>query len=138
MRRLTFVYRQGKIELISDQEVDMTLPKRASAPPGAQVPFWYELRDGGAGVLQRLPAPDPIPVDTEVFSDDPRRTIQRAKVVPPEVVFTVVIPDLAAAKEVRLMRAPPPGPPGRTRAGTTTAGEGEPVELGRFKLATKG
>lgn len=134
MRRLTFALRQGKIDLISDQQVDMTLPAKPAPTPGADVPFWYELRDSTAGVLQRLPARDPIPLDSEVFSDDPKRSIARAEVVPPEVVFTVVIPDLEAVEEIRLMRAAPPSDP----EAKTRAAQPGPIELGRFKLGTKG
>lgn len=134
MRRLTFALRQGKIDLISDQQVDMTLPAKPAPPPETHVPFWYELRDSAAGVLQRLPARDPIPVDSEVFSNDPKRSIQRAEAVQPEVVFTVVIPDLEAVEEIRLMRAaPPPDPKAKTRAA-----QPGPIELGRVKLGTKG
>jgi hypothetical protein len=111
VRRLTFALRQGKIDLISDQQVDMTLPAKPAPTPGADVPFWYELRDSTPGVLQRLPARDRIPLDSEVFSDDPKRSIARAEVVPPKVVFTVVIPDLEAVEEIRLMRAAPPSDP---------------------------
>jgi hypothetical protein len=132
MRRLTFTVRQGKIDLISDQQVQMTMPPQPAAPRGATVPFWYELRDGADAVLHRLPARDPIPVDSEVFSDDPNRSIRRAAVVPPEVVFTVVVPDLPSAAEIRLMRAPPPGGDPRTRA------PGEAVEVGRFRLGMPG
>jgi hypothetical protein len=134
VRRLTFALRQGKIHLISDQQVDMTLPAKPAPTPGADVPFWYELRDSTAGVLQRLPARDPIPLDSEVFSDDPKRSIARAEVVPPEVVFTMVIPDLEAVEEIRLMRAAPPSDP----EAKTRAAQPGPIELGRFKLGTKG
>jgi hypothetical protein len=39
VRRLTFALRQGKIDLISDQQVDMTLPAKPAPTPGAHVPF---------------------------------------------------------------------------------------------------
>ena len=54
--------------------------------------------------------------------------------MPPEVVFTVVIPNLEGVEEIRLMRAaPPPDPKAETRAA-----QPGPIELGRFNLGTKG
>lgn len=139
MRRLTFTFRNGKIDLLSDQHVDMTLPASPAGRGSADPQFWYELRDKSASVLHRLVAADPIPTDTEVFSDDPARSITRAAVAPTEGVFTVVVPDVPEVEEVALMRAPAQAGPDRARTKVAKAdADDQPVELGRFKLAKKG
>jgi len=137
VRRLTFTFRNGKIELISDQHVDMTLPARPATRGAVDTPFWYELRDKSAAVLHRLTAPDPIPSDTEVFSDDPDRSITRSPIAPQEGVFTVVIPDVADVEEIGLMRAPGPTSTDPLRAKVAKTDDA-PIELGRFKIAKKG
>ena len=130
MRRLTFAYRDGTIELVSQQQVEMRLPARATSRDlEGRAEFWYELRDAGSEVLYRLDAEDPIPTDVEVFSEDPGRTVERAPHVPEEGVFTVLVPEIEDAEEVRLMRSAAP-------ADAEAFAEG-PVEVGRFEL-TKG
>ncbi len=127
MRRLTFTYRNGTIELVSQQQVEMRLPaKTVSKDPERLPPFWYELRDARSEVLYRLDAPDPIPTDVEVFSDDPERTIERAPYAPEQGVFTVLVPEIEDAEEVLLMRP--------ASATVATFDAESVVEVGRFKL----
>lgn len=127
MRRLTFTYRDGTVELESDQQVQMTMPAQ---PPirtqeTAGSGFWYELRDADDEVSHRIDAPDPIPTDIEVFSDDPERTIERVDAVPRSGVFTVLIPEIEQAREIALVRS----------AASSDAGAPESrVEIGRFAL----
>ncbi len=131
MRRLTFTYRDGKIELVSQQQVEMRVPAKAPAPRAAAAgppEFWYELRDAESELLYRLEAEDPIPTDVEVFSDDPERTIERAPNPPEEGVFTVLLPDFENAREVKLMRAAAP------RDAKARAAKPEVVEVARFNL----
>lgn len=134
MRRLTFAYRDGSIELVSEQRVDMRMPARTTHPE-PRAGFWYELRDAESEVLFRLDAEDPIPTDVEVFSDDPERTIERAPHAPEEGVFTVLLPEIEDAEEVRLMRAA--ARPGAPAAEVEALAEG-PVEVGRFRLTKEG
>ena len=130
VRRLTFAYRDGSIELVSEQRVDMRMPARTTHPE-PRAGFWYELRDPRAEVLFRLDAEDPIPTDVEVFSDDPDQSVARAPHAPEEGVFTVILPDVEDAAEVRLMRAA--ARPGAPAAEVEALAEG-PVEVGRFRL----
>lgn len=140
MRRLTFVYRDGQIELIDQRPVEMTLPaETAVREPGERAEFWCELRSAEAEVLYRRETPDPIPTDVEVFSDDPEQSIERAPHPPREGVFSVVVPEIEAADEVLLLRSLP-GPPPRRGArrladvGETAEAVSGVVEVGRFKL----
>ena len=106
MRRLTFSFRDGTIDLVSQQRVDMRTP--AGTGPKtleARADFWYELLDDDANVLYRFAASDPIPTDVEVFSDDPERTVERAPHPPKEGVFTVLVPEIDDATEVLLRRS---------------------------------
>jgi hypothetical protein len=136
VRRLTFVYRDGRVELASAQRVDMIPPARPQAAAAPQ-DLVYELLDAQANVLHRLSTPDPIPTDVEVFSDDPERTIERSPTPPEQAVFTVLLPDVPDAEEVRLMRAAGPAAPARRGAGVAPGEAAEVaggVEIGRFKL----
>lgn len=128
VRRLTFTYSDGEIELVSSQQVEITLPaKPPSRKRAAKRPeFWYELRDAQADVVYRLDAPDPIPTDVEVFSDDPKRTIERSPNPPKEGVFTVLMPEIEDAEEILLMRV-------ATSRGLKTGADAA-VEVARFKL----
>jgi len=135
VRRLTFAFRDGAVELVSEQRVEMRLPAR-SAPrvAAARAEFWYELRNAQSDVLYRLDSADPIPTDVEVFSDDPERTVERAPHAPQEGVFTVLLPEIEDAEEVRLMRAAPATEGAvDVRAGAAEAA----VEVGRFRLTEK-
>lgn len=137
MRRLTFAYRDGKIELVSQQRVEMRLPAKPATPQGleARPEFVYELRGADSEVLHRVGARDPIPTDVEVFSDDPERTVERTPHRPREGVFTVVVPEIEDAEEVRLLRSVTPSE-AAVEAGLEAAAESA-VEVGRFRLTTE-
>lgn len=131
MRRLTFAFRDGAITLLSDHVVDM-IP---STPPASASPrFWYELRDGAANVRRRIAARDPLPSDTEVFTGDPKRPIERVPRPPSRGVFTVVVPDDDGVEEIALMRAAAPA----DRAAPAAESAAQPIELARFSLRKGG
>ena len=133
MKRLTFLVRNGVIELISEQEVDM----RPLVPHGSRDAghaFWYELRDGKDKTLLVQPADDPVPQDMEVFSNDPSRNIHRAANVRKEHAFSVVLPTVPGADSVVLMRARPSAITSST-AKAGPPGADEAVEVARFKLS---
>jgi hypothetical protein len=115
----------------------MRMPAAPAAPQGfeglvALPEFVYELRGADSEVLHRVAAPDPIPRDVEVFSDDPEHTVERAPHPPREGVFTVLVPEIEAAEEVRLLRSAAPRGLA-AEAGPEAAAEAA-VEVGRFKL----
>jgi hypothetical protein len=130
MQRLTFIAKDGAIQLISQQQVEMKLapPKYE---PNAQHEFWYEMRDVQDKTLASHPAPDPIRQDIEVFSDDSSRSASRAPDARAERVFSVVLPDVEAAHQVVLMRRAKSAPhAGLAMAATPNTA----VEVGRVTL----
>lgn len=135
MRRLTFTVRDGAIELVSDQRVDM---KAVPAPPptAARAGFWCEVRDHAGTVLAAAAAPDPAPSDREVFSPDPGRSVQRVPGTSAPTAFSVVVPDAAGAESVSLMRAAGGGGPDATGAHPASAAPAV-VEVARFELRTE-
>jgi hypothetical protein len=130
MQRLTFIAKDGAIELLSQQTVDMKLasPKHEA---NAQHEFWYEVRDARDATLAVHPAPDPIRPDIEVFSNDPSHSASRAPDARAERVFSVVLPDVEAASQVVLMRRARTAP----HAGLAKAASpNTAVEVGRVTL----
>jgi hypothetical protein len=126
--RLTFEYRDGEVQLVARQSVEMTLPaepvpaKRGGGPePGLGV----QLRDAAdRPVYHRTVREGPRP-DAEVFM--PGGEVRREEVPRPEGAFTVLVPEVPDAAQVVLMDQPPPPKPGM-RAGP-------PAEIARFSLA---
>ena len=102
--RLTFAYKDGVIQLVSQTPVQMVLPPSDPLPASRGVQgFWVELQNPvGKGLFRRV-MPNPIPVDTEVFTGDPSRPITRTPQAPSEGVFTVVVPQNADAASVVLV-----------------------------------
>jgi hypothetical protein len=105
--RLTFSYDGSKIKLLSQQKVDMIAPPSDSVEDfKGRSGFWFELRDTKGEALYRRVAHPPIEADREVFSNDPKESIQRQPVESPKGVFTVVIPDHEKADTVSLHSSP--------------------------------
>lgn len=131
MRRLTFAVRDGAIELVSDQRIEM---KASPAPrsPAARAGFWCEVRDRTERVLVAAPAPDPLHQDREAFSPDPVKSVQRVPGASPPTAFSILVPDVDGAESVSLMRVVPSvGPHAHeTVEGVASAA----VEIARFKL----
>jgi hypothetical protein len=96
--RLIFSYDGDEVRLLSQQRVEMTLPPGdpLQAPSGVHG-FWAEVRGVNGEVLYRWRMPDPLRADTEIFSEDPERTVSRTAIERPQGAFTVVVPDYAEA-----------------------------------------
>jgi hypothetical protein len=110
--RLIFEYEGTDIRLVSRQRVEMIPPPgdRPADQRSAQG-MWVEVRDAGRNALYRRVLHDPVRHDTEVFSDDPERSVARVPVERPRGTFAVLVPDLEAADHVafvgsRLGRTP--------------------------------
>ena len=106
--RLTIRYSGDQMELVSRQSVAM------KAPPSDPVEglegragFWVDLKDADDRTLYRRVMHDPIRRDVEVFSPDPRQTMERAPVAEPRGVFSLVLPEMEAAQAVSLLGTPP-------------------------------
>jgi hypothetical protein len=134
VRRLTFVVRNGVVELLSEQQVEMTLIPEHALPADARHAFWYELRDANDVTIASHPALDPIADDIEVFSDDPAQGISRLPHAPTETVFSVVLPNTPGADSVVLMRPPTSVEPTSAKFSSASAAK-QPREVARFKLS---
>jgi hypothetical protein len=87
---------------------EMTLPPSNELPPGRGRPlagFWYEARDGRGRTLFRRVTRNPAEQAVEVPAAD--GGLQRVEMARPEVVFDVLIPDLAAAAELCFFESDP-------------------------------
>lgn len=106
--RLTFSYLGDAIELLAVQRVTMFVPP--SDPLEDDVPrsgFWLELRDATGGLMFRLGMHDPIGGSYEVFPADPRGEIVRRPMMSLAGAFSVVIPELSAARRLAFVARPP-------------------------------
>ena len=95
--RLTFVHSAGKLQLQSRISVDARIP--AGQPTGDHG-FWVELRDSNDNPLHKQVIHDPLSLDREVFSPDPSRSVERTPGGRAEDVFSVLVPDLPAARSL--------------------------------------
>jgi len=123
--RLTFLYKEGRLRLLSRIPVEATVPASDDPPLLAgEHGSWLELLDASNRRLYRLLLHDPIPTDTEVFSPDPRQTMTRLPVAPKQAVFSVLVPELPEAETVALFSSA-----FRPTAGTAIAtADGVPLE----------
>ncbi len=92
--RLTFTYKDGVIQLVSENEVQMVVGPGDSPAKTPEQGFWVEMRDSSNKALFRRVLHNPIPVDAEVFSGEPGKTPTRVPGAPPEAIFSVVVPNL--------------------------------------------
>jgi hypothetical protein len=101
--RLTFAYRAGQIRLLGSERIAMIVPAPAtSVPEQGQVGYWFGVLDAAGRVLYHRPLHDPLRVDVEAFSPDPRASITRVPSPQADVEFTVLVPDTADAQSFTL------------------------------------
>jgi len=106
--RLTFAYAGDRIELTDAQRLAMFVPPSDSLEPERERSgFWVEVRDADEQPLFRRLMHHPIETTREVFPADPHGEIIRTPVADPRGVFSVVIPELAAARILALVGSPP-------------------------------
>ncbi len=134
--RLTFAYRDGQIRLLGSERIAMIVPAPVTqAPDAGQSGYWFGVLDATGRVLYHRPLHDPLRIDVEAFSPDPRASITRVP-TPQPVEFTLLVPDSTDAQaftlhgpadpargdrpatellrlDMDLLRKTPP-PPGRT------------------------
>ena len=114
--RLTFSYKDGVVQLANTIGVDMLVPPDDAPTKAPEQGFWAELRDPSNKTLFRRVLHNPIPVDSEVFSQDHGKTVSRAPGAPSEGMFTIVVPNHANATALALFsshheNAPKPAQP---------------------------
>jgi hypothetical protein len=92
--RLTFSYDGDKVKLISQLQVEMTVPHSDATKGFAQHKgFWAELKGQQDQTLYRHLMHNPTKNDAEVFSDDPEQSISRQPAPKRKGVFVVVVLD---------------------------------------------
>jgi hypothetical protein len=105
--RLTFEYEGSSVRLVSSQTVDMILPP--SHPLEArenETGFWFTLADAAGKPVYRRIVQNPIRLDREVFSQDPKKSIHRLDQPKPKGSFVVLVPDFAPARTLILFSHP--------------------------------
>ena len=133
--RLTIAYSGDRMELVSQQSVAMKVPPSDPVEEvTARAGFMVDLKDEQDHTLYRRVMHDPIQRDVEVFSPDPRQTVQRAPVAEPQGVFSVVLPELEAAQAVSLIGPPPPSSEQGFGVARSEAIQQPAREIARFEL----
>ena|ERR1700686_614940 len=128
--RLTFSYDGDRVQLISKQSVEMTLPPSDPIQNyEGHKGFWAELKDKQDQTLYRRVMHNPMSNDVEVFSNDPEQSVSRHPVEAQKGVFVVVVPDTDEGHAVTL---------------SSSTGSGQPAlamqpasEIARFQLKKK-
>jgi hypothetical protein len=109
--RLTFEYNGTNVRLASKRQIDtMAPPSDRTDEYKGHAGFWVELRDADGRILYRRIMHNPIEVDREAPSGDPKRPFTRVRNEQKQGVFTVMVPDLDHALEVSLVGSPPEQP----------------------------
>jgi hypothetical protein len=110
--RLTFSYGGGGLRLTESRRVEMmTPPVVTPVPKQGQSGYWLQVTDASGRVVYHRPLHNPIAVDTEAYSPDPKQSITRVPVGRREVSFTVLMPDLSEAATFALHGPTDPGLP---------------------------
>ncbi|MFB7608677.1 hypothetical protein [Streptomyces gardneri] len=117
--RLTFEYRGQHIELVASEPVDLVIPDAPAGQQGLSIGVTTADVDGQPDVSigyrvdmlnargQRIhsrPLDNPIRDEAEVLSADPDRPFTHQAINQPKGRFFVLVPALAEAKEVALLR----------------------------------
>jgi hypothetical protein len=135
--RLTFAYDETGVRVIDRTPVEKLVPASV-AEPAAAVPTHAvvaELRDRDDAAVYRQIVEQALPESTEVFEEGVERGMWRHPVPQVRGVFTVIVPDDAAAESVVLLAGP------GTRGAGMAAGPAAPggaVELTRAPLRGDG
>jgi hypothetical protein len=132
--RLIFEYEGDTVRLVSQEPVDVDIPR--FTPTEQPADHFVETRNDQGALLARVPVRGGFVQSTEVFPEDHSEAITRVD-TEARGAFTVVVPAHDDAVRVAVMRA------GRARldlirdrglSPTPEAGEPEDLELGDFPL----
>lgn len=111
--RLTFTYEGTQIRIAGSERIAMIVPASIStAPERGQSGYWFEIRDDAGRIVYHRPLHQPLAVDAEVFSPDPRQSIARVASARREGQFTILIPDTQDARTFELYGPADPARPG--------------------------
>ena len=110
--RLTFTYEGTQLRIAGSERIAMIVPAGIATPPGhGQSGYWFEIRDDAGRLVYHRPLHQPIAVDAEVFSPDPRQSIARVASSRREGQFTILIPDTQDARTFALYGPADPARP---------------------------
>jgi hypothetical protein len=111
--RLTMTYEGAQIRIAGSERIAMIVPAATAAPPEpGQTGYWFEIRDDAGRVVYHRPLHQPIVIDAEAFSPDPKQSIARVPIARREGQFTVLIPDIPDARTFELHGPADPAQPG--------------------------
>ncbi len=136
--RLIFTYQHGRVDLISQQRVDMVVSGVDVAHAGQSGDF-LEVRDADGAALSRVPIYAGLNSSVEVFPEKADDPIIRRRMPEVKRAYTMVVPARTGAENVAVISIPPT-PPGRMgRSGNPAAQfAGRPraavTELAAFRL----
>lgn len=103
-RRLYFAYDKEKISLISQKRLKMTpLPSHQITSDSRHSGFWYELKDKKGRTLYRRITKNPLLLEIEIHTGDPKQPFKWQKNKEAKGEFTLLIPDLPDAHEIIIM-----------------------------------
>lgn len=130
VRRMTFSYNGDKIELVSEQHVQMILPP---SQPVEQLDslagFHVVLRNQQDQAVYRATRTNPIRHDAEVFNEPgTERSVHRVPVERPKGTFVVLVPDVPGATALEFLGHP------RSTAGMLLVDAPRQQSLARFNL----
>jgi hypothetical protein len=105
--RLIFSYQDSKIDLISQQDVEMIIPPSKDLNYDKnQSGFWYDLHDKDGKILYHDYVFNPIQTSVEILSDSNDGSFKRIPIEHPKGVFTLLIPQIDEAQELILYSSP--------------------------------
>jgi hypothetical protein len=106
--RLTFEYEGSEVKLVSSQKVEMILPPTHPLEGGdGETGFWFTLSDAAGKAVYRRVVHNPIQLDREVFSNDPKNpSVHRVPVEKPKGTFVLLVPDVPQAQTLQLFSHP--------------------------------
>jgi hypothetical protein len=105
--RLIFSYQDTKVDLISQQDVEMIIPPSKDVNYDRdQSGFWYDLHDKDGKILYHNYVFNPIQTSVETLSDNKDGSFKRIPIEHPKGVFTLLIPQINEAQKLILYSSP--------------------------------
>ncbi len=102
VRRIRLLYSDGKWSTVANFVIDRkTLPQGHAVPKDGTRGFWYELRDRRGKLLYARKVSNPFEPSLELF--EPDGTISRVEMVRKTIYVELLVPDLPAASELRIL-----------------------------------
>lgn len=134
--RLTFSYGPEGVHLIDRQTIEKRVAAGDDLPPELDATtVAAELRSSDETATFRRVVPQAIRRDVEVFDPDLPGGVRRDPSPPGRGVFTVLVPEAAAADHVVLLARPSADDLAESLGGRAMDEQGaRPVEIGRFPM----